>query len=69
MSANGNLFRGILKLKTLCVGGDFSKTPTDLPSTQFPGNVLTHTDVFQFYIEAQYCPDKKSTNRVTKREL
>lgn len=54
MSANGNLFQGILKLKTLCVGGDFSKAPANSLPAQFPGNVLRHTDVFHFYIEAKY---------------
>lgn len=52
MTTNTGLFRGILKLKTLCVGGSF-KQPTQ-SGEAFPQNVLTHVNVFQFHIEPSF---------------
>jgi len=62
MSAMVGLFRGVIKLKTLCVGGHFAaaepalKRPQGQPESlsRFPGNVLRHTDVFQFYREGAF---------------
>lgn len=52
MTTNTGLFRGILKLKTLCVGGQFNH-PTQ-PEEAFPQNVLIHSHVFQFHIEPSF---------------
>jgi 8-oxo-dGTP pyrophosphatase MutT (NUDIX family) len=42
------LFHGVMKLKTVCVGGHFFETPGEEPSVQFPWNVLVHKDDFNF---------------------
>ncbi len=48
---------GVMKLKTLCVGGHFTpqedeEEPED--RTPFPQNVLVHTEQFLFFTEAAY---------------
>ena len=52
MTTNTGLFHGILKLKTLCIGGEFNRKP-DFPLV-FPKNVLIHSNVFQFHIESSF---------------
>ncbi|MCP4425776.1 MAG: phosphotransferase [Chloroflexi bacterium] len=49
-----SLFRGVMKLKTLCVGGHFSQMPEPDPTRQFPENVLAHTDDFNFLTGVAY---------------
>ena len=48
------LFRGVMKLKTLCVGGHFSQLPEQTQPLQFPWNVLDHTDDFKFLTGIAY---------------
>ncbi|GJM40446.1 MAG: hypothetical protein DHS20C20_07280 [Ardenticatenaceae bacterium] len=48
------LFRGVMKLKTLCVAGAFSQQQTDDPSLTFPTNVLVHTHIFKYYVESEF---------------
>ncbi len=43
-----SLFHGVMKLKTVCVGGHFYEVPEHPQSGQFPWNVLEHTDDFKF---------------------
>jgi len=45
--------RGIVKLKTLCVGSEFAQWNEHLPQSKFPRNVLAHTDDFSFVIESR----------------
>ena len=54
MSAMVGLFRGVIKLKTLCVGGHFAGAGEAEPAGRFPGNVLVHTDTFHFYREGAF---------------
>lgn len=42
------LFHGVMKLKTVCVGGHFYEVPEQSDTGQFPWNVLDHTDDFKF---------------------
>ncbi len=48
------LFRGVMKLKTVCVAGDFAKQSNTQPSQTFPANVLVHTHIFKFYVEGAF---------------
>ncbi|MCA9897115.1 MAG: hypothetical protein KC433_02940, partial [Anaerolineales bacterium] len=48
------LFRGVMKLKTLCVAGAFSQQHDDHPLPSFPTNVLVHTHIFKFYVESAF---------------
>ncbi len=52
MTTNTGLFRGILKLKTLCVGGKFNHASQS--GEAFPQNVLIHSNVFQFHSEPSF---------------
>lgn len=55
MTTTSSLFHGVIKLKTLCVGGHFANPPNDeSPPSQFPGNVLIHSEGFTFFTEAAY---------------
>lgn len=56
MSTAPSLFQGVMKLKTLCVGGQFGQSPEDDPGAimQFPENVLIHTSDFTFFIELAF---------------
>ncbi|MCB8925244.1 MAG: phosphotransferase [Ardenticatenaceae bacterium] len=45
------LFRGVMKLKTLCVAGAFSQQQNTQSLPSFPANVLVHTHIFKFYVE------------------
>lgn len=60
MTASSGLFRGAIRLKTLCVGGQFSRTAVPAAAaaetavSPFPENVLTHTNVFKFFIESSF---------------
>ncbi|MDY7075917.1 MAG: NUDIX domain-containing protein [Chloroflexota bacterium] len=42
---------GVIKLKTLCVGSEFVGSRERSLQTQFPQNVLAHTDGFNFVLE------------------
>ncbi len=48
------LFRGVMKLKTLCVAGAFSQPQNSQPQSIFPSNVLVHTHIFKFYVESAF---------------
>ncbi len=48
------LFHGVMKLKTLCVGGHFTQMPDDTSSGEFPRNVLAHTNDFYFLAGIAY---------------
>ncbi len=48
------LFRGVMKLKTLCVAGAFTQQPNSQPQPTFPANVLIHTQIFKFYVESAF---------------
>jgi len=48
------LFRGVMKLKTLCVAGAFAGQPNLQPLPTFPNNVLVHTHIFKFYVESAF---------------
>ncbi|MCP4417535.1 MAG: hypothetical protein GY805_13000, partial [Chloroflexi bacterium] len=54
MTITPGLFRGVMKLKTLCVAGDFVQQQATQPLTVFPANVLIHTHIFKFYVEAAF---------------
>ncbi len=57
MMLESNLFRGVIKLKTLCVGGQFVQselTDDSAVESLFPINVLQHTNVFKFFIENNF---------------
>lgn len=54
MTSNA-LFRGVIKLKTLCVGGQFAaEAQAQSNDGPFPANVLAHTNVFTFFVEASF---------------
>jgi 8-oxo-dGTP pyrophosphatase MutT (NUDIX family)/CheY-like chemotaxis protein len=53
MTPISNMFRGVIKLKTLCVGGQFANLDQDKESP-FPANILTHTTLFKFFIENSF---------------
>ncbi|MCP5095144.1 MAG: phosphotransferase [Chloroflexi bacterium] len=53
MTPNSSLFRGVIKLKTLCVGGQFTH-PEVGNEGPFPENILAHTNVFKFFIERSF---------------
>jgi hypothetical protein len=48
MMDSTGLFHGVMKLKTVCVGGHFFEVPEQSQQIQFPWNVLEHTDDFKF---------------------
>ena len=48
------LFRGVMKLKTLCVAGAFARQSQSHPLPIFPSNVLVHTHIFKFYVETAF---------------
>ena len=50
MMQKTGLFRGAIKLKTLCVGGQFAQSDAELDGP-FPANVLSHSQLFKFFIE------------------
>ncbi len=54
MMMTTGLFHGVMKLKTLCVGGHFYQKPETDESLQFPKNVLEHTDDFIFLTGVAY---------------
>lgn len=54
MSSASGLFRGAIRLKTLCVGGQFSQEPLPDDDTAFPANVLKHKNVFKFFVETSF---------------
>ncbi|MFQ5397972.1 MAG: NUDIX domain-containing protein [Anaerolineae bacterium] len=54
MAAVSTWFRGVIKVKTLCVGGHFAQAVDRAPHTQFPASVLTHTDDFEFEAADSY---------------
>jgi hypothetical protein len=43
-----------MKLKTLCVGGQFAQMADHTLPGQFPGNVLAHNGDFNFFLEAAF---------------
>lgn len=47
------LFRGVIKLKTLCIGGQFAGA-LEQRDDPFPNNVLAHEQLFQFFIEESF---------------
>lgn len=48
-----NLY-GVMKLKTLCVGGQFNQPPAADQLNQFPAHVLRHTNQFRFFVAASF---------------
>lgn len=54
MLAAPELFRGVIKLKTLCVGGHFASGSEPAQPGRFPGNVFRHADVFKFHTEMAF---------------
>lgn len=55
MNGGSTGFRGIIKLKTLCVGGMFGQILVDnVAANEFPHNVLSQENDFEFQIVAQY---------------
>jgi len=54
MVPNNGLFQGVMKLKTLCIGGQFADLPAAQSQDLFPANVLMHTDDFRFFIEPSF---------------
>ena len=50
MMQKSGLFRGAIKLKTLCVGGQFAQNDS-VADGPFPENVLSHSQLFKFFIE------------------
>lgn len=55
-ATSSSLFHGVMKLKTLCVGGQFAQSDPDNAVTpaQFPGNVLRHAGDFAFFTAVAY---------------
>ncbi|GAB4272179.1 MAG: hypothetical protein Kow0080_18330 [Candidatus Promineifilaceae bacterium] len=49
-----SMFHGILKLKTLCVGGHFTRITNETKPNQFPANVFAHTENFLFFTVAEF---------------
>ena len=47
------LFQGAMKLKTLCVGGQFARSD-DFAESPFPANVLSHNNLLKFFIEEKF---------------
>lgn len=55
MSLTTGIFRGVLKLKTLCIGGEFVQSDVQgKPGQLFPRNVFAHTEDFTFFTEAAF---------------
>ena len=54
MTPENGLFQGVMKLKTLCLGGQFADLPDEDSQDLFPANVLTHTNDFRFFIELSF---------------
>ena len=54
MVPKNGLFQGVMKLKTLCIGGQFADLPNDASQELFPANVLMHKDAFRFFIELSF---------------
>ena len=56
MSATGttNFLHGVMRLKTVCVGGHFMQPQTAPQADQFPGSVLRHTNEFRFFIASSF---------------
>ncbi|MCA9875630.1 MAG: AAA family ATPase [Anaerolineales bacterium] len=49
-----NLLHGVMKLKTLCVGGHFNQLSSHPQADQFPGTVLSHTEEFRFFVAGSF---------------
>lgn len=55
MSLTTSLFRTVLKLKTLCVGGEFVQPRLgETDDLSFPRNVFAHTEDFRFFTEKAF---------------
>ena len=48
------ILHGVMKLKTLCVGGHFKQPPAAMQADQFPGTVLSHTNEFRFFVAGSF---------------
>ena len=44
------VFNGVIQLKSLCVGKSFLNVRTNRISSEFPGNILCHSDDFKFFV-------------------
>ncbi|MBE2221196.1 MAG: phosphotransferase [Anaerolineae bacterium] len=54
MVPKSGLFQGVMKLKTLCIGGQFTDSVNEVDQDTFPANVLTHSASFRFFIEPSF---------------
>lgn len=54
MTAQDSVFHGVMKLKTLCLGGRFTRQTMSDAAGTFPANVLCHTDDFLFFNEVAF---------------